>query len=417
MRQNLAAAIAWRYLLAKKSHAAVATITTVSVCAMAIATAAIICVLSVFNGFRASIASRLDTLSPDIMITSAKGKAFNDAERLAARVRALPCVSAATPTLSDNALLICNSQEMPVTVKGVIPKEYASVTSVRGLIEEDFGHYFAEDTHDNQAEGIAAIGVAARIGALPGMQALVFTPRREGRVNMANPGASFLSDSVTIAGVYRTDQSQYDADGLLLPLPMARRLLMRESEASAIEARLAPGVPSKQAMEEIKKSLGGGFIVKDRMMQQEMNFRMVKIEKWVSFMLLGFILTIASFNLISSLSMLVIEKEGALSALRALGMSRRRIGHIFAWESLYVTIAGGVSGLALGLTLCLIQERFGLLKLGGEPGSTIMAAYPVEIQGPDILATMIPVAVIGLCTAAVTAAFAMNRSERPDKKS
>lgn len=221
MAKNLTAAIAWRYLLSKKSHGAVGTISTVSVCAMAIATAAIICVLSVFNGFKEVISEKLDTLSPDIMVTPAKGKVFDHAEELAARLAALPEVELATPTLSDNALVICNNMEMPVTLKGVVPADYARVTAVKSLISKEYGEYI--DTLSGRSGAVPvtlSIGAASRLGAYPSMDALIFAPRREGRVNLANPATSFITDSIHINGVYRSDQQQYDQDGVIIRSPL-----------------------------------------------------------------------------------------------------------------------------------------------------------------------------------------------------
>ena len=272
MNNGLSAAIAWRYLLSKKSYAAVGTISTVSVCAMAIATAAIICVLSVFNGFREVIGGKLDSLSPDLMVSPVKGKVFADADNLADRITQLPGVQVATPTLSDKALLICNSREMPVTLKGVLPDDYAKVTSIRSLIKKDYGEYITEESQANATvqkngsgatpqngsgappqngngtlpppRGVASIGAAARLQTYPGDGGLLFAPRREGRVNLANPAASFYSDSIRISGIYRSDQSQYDEDGLIVPLDLARSLFTYDTEASAIEICLLYTSPS-----------------------------------------------------------------------------------------------------------------------------------------------------------------------------
>lgn len=408
-KSNLDAAIAWRYLLSKKSHGAVGTISTVSMCAMAVATAAIVCVLSVFNGFRDVIASKLDSLSPDVMATPARGKTFADAEKLAADLTRLPEVAVATPTLSDNALVIANGQEMPVKVKGVIPDEYARVTSVRSLIRKDFGSYINDNDPSGPARATIAIGVASRLNAYPEDNMLIFAPRREGRVNLANPASSFISDSIHVTGIYRTDQSQYDEDGIIMPIATVRDLLQYDSEASAIEIKAAPGISDTRAADAVASKLGEGFLVRDRMRQQEMNFRMVSIEKWVSFMLLGFILIIASFNIISSLSMLVIEKEKALATFSAIGMSRKRIGRIFAWESIYVALAGGAAGIVLGLILSLLQQHFGLIKIGGDPAAAVITAYPVRVEALDILVTLAPILAIGLVTAAVTARFTRSR--------
>lgn len=410
MKQDLTAAIAWRYLLSKKSHGAVGTISTVSLCAMAVATAAIVCVLSVFNGFREVIADKLDTLAPDVMVTPAKGKTLAEAEKLAARVAAMPGVETATPTLSDNALVICNSQEMPVKLKGVVPADYARVTEVRSLVDADLGRYLADTVAPSGTiPATIAIGTASRLRAYPGAGMLVFAPKRLGRVNLANPVSSFITDSLSVTGIYRSDQQEYDEDGVIVPIAEARKLLQYDTEASAIEIRLRPGQDGARAAAAIGDRLGPAYVVKDRVRQQEMNFRMISIEKWVSFLLLGFILIIASFNLISSLSMLVIEKEKAIGTFSALGLSRRRIGRIFAWESIYVSLAGGLAGIALGLTLCLLQQHFGLITVSGSPETTIVRAYPVKVLAGDVLATLVPVALIGIATAAITAAFAKSR--------
>lgn len=418
MKRSFTAAIAWRYLISKKSHGAVGTISTVSVCAMAVATAAIICVLSVFNGFRQIIASKLDTLSPDIMITPAQGKVFGNATGLCDSVAVMPEVALATPTLSDNALVICNSQEMPVTLKGVIPGQYARITQIRNMIPDGFGSYIDEQATDlSAAPAVFAVGVASRLQAYPDFGALVFAPRRNGRVNLANPGASFLSDSLVVTGVYRTDQSQYDEDGVIVPLDIVRSLLQYDDEASAIEIKLKPGINAEKAVSEISSRIGPKYVVRDRLRQQEMNFRMISIEKWVSFLLLGFILVIAGFNIISSLSMLVLEKESETSTLAALGLSRKRIGRIFAWESIYVSAAGGIAGVILGLTLCLLQQEFGIIRLGGDPTANILEAYPVQVKALDILVTLAPVMAIGLITAVITAAFARSRVSKSNQNS
>lgn len=418
MRFGLSARIAWRYLITKKSHGAVGTISTVSVCAMAVATAAIICVLSVFNGFKREIGVRLDTLSPDVKVTPASGKTFADAERLAERISGINGVEVATPTLEDNALVIYNGQEMPVKVKGVYPEQYAAVTSIKSLFRENFGSFISGETDDEKSEPEAdyeptpaaiAVGVASRLRAYPESRMLIFAPKREGRVNMANPLNSFLTDSLNVSGVYSAEQSQYDDDGVILHIDAVRRLLQYDTEASAIEVKARQGVDPALLAGDVAAATGKGFVVKDRFRQQEMNFRMVNIEKWVSFLLLGFILLIASFNIISSLSMLVLEKEDALSSFAALGLSRRRIGGIFAWESIYVSLAGGLIGIAVGLALCALQEHFGFIKIGASETVSVLRAYPVEIRAMDVIVTIIPIIAIGAITALITAQFAKSR--------
>lgn len=406
MRFPLPAAIAWRYLRSKKQNGAVSKITTVSVVATAVATAAIVCVLSVFNGFEEVIADRLDTLSPDLLVTPRQGKAFAGADALTERIRSVDGVAFATATLADNALVIANSQELPVKIKGIDPEEYARVTSVRSVIPADYGSYFHAEAEG--PEGVASVGVASRLGLYGGQPMLVFAPRREGRVNMANPAASFVVDSLTVCGIYRCDQQEFDSDGLLAPIGMVRSLLDREGEASAVEVAVTHGQDIDAVAAGIRRVAGEAFEVRNRLEQQSEHFRMVRVEKWISFLLLAFILVIASFNIMSSLSMLVLEKRDHLATLHSLGMTRRQVGRVFAWESLYVCVAGGLAGIVLGVALCVLQRSTGLIKLGGDPTAAIIRAYPVRLEAVDLLWTLLPVLAIAAFTALLTAGFARN---------
>lgn len=412
MRGKPAAWIAWRYLVSKKSHSAVGAISVVSICGMAVATAAIICVLSVFNGFKEVIAERLDTLSPDIMVTPAKGKVFENADSLASVLSGIKGVAIATPTLTDNALTICDSREMPITLKGVNISEYRKITSLDSLIIDRESAAISTDIP--KTEAILSIGTAAGISATPGEKILLFTPIREGRVNLSNPASSFLTDSVTATGVFRTDQSEFDENLVIVDIDIARELLQYDSEASAIEILAAPQTDIESLTERISDKLGTGFIVKDRLRQQEMNFRMISIEKWVTFLLLFFILVIASFNIISSLSMLVIEKEKSVPALRSIGLSLKNIGAVFFWESIFVSAIGGFSGICLGVSLTLLQEHYGLITLQGDPSTLSVQAYPVHMLPSDILITITPILLIGFASAVITASYAKSRARLKD---
>lgn len=407
---NLSAAIAWRYLIAKKTHSAVSAITAVSACGIAVATAAIICVLSVFNGFKSVIAGRLDTLSPDVMVTPAEGKVFASADSIAEVLTSWKEVEIAMPSVLDNALAIYNGHETPVSLKGVDFSRYARLTTVKQLMDTN-SRYPEAPAADLFAASpaVLSIGAAARLGATEGDGILIFAPRREGRVNIANPAASFLTDSVTATGIYQSNQQEYDDNRIIVDINIARDLLQYDDEASAIEILAAKETDPVALASKVEAALGPRFIAKDRLRQQAMNFRMISIEKWVSFLLLFFILVIASFNIISSLSMLVLDKEKSMHTLAALGMSRRRIGHIFAWESIYVTSAGGICGIVLGVALCLLQQHFGFIKLHGNPGDMIVQSYPVEVNAADILLTAAPIMIIGLVTARITAVFGRQR--------
>ena len=381
--KGVAPRIAWRYLISKKSHSAVGAISVVSICGMAIATAAIICVLSVFNGFKQTIADRIDSLISDILITPAKGKVFENADSIALSLAKAPGVTKAEPVLADNALAICNSQEMPVFLKGI--------------------------SGFNESEAHLSIGAAAGLNAAIDDNILLFAPRREGRLNISNPASSFLTDSVRATEIFQTNRNETDENTIITGIETVRDLLQYDSEASSIEITVKPGADIRGIISSLNKSLGDSFIIKDRLEQQEMNFRMISIEKWITFLLLFFILVIASFNIISSLTMLVLDKEKTIGTLRAIGFNRRGIGSIFFWQSIFVTAIGGCVGIILGIGLTLLQQFTGIIHLQGDPETLLVTAYPVQLQGVDILLTMIPLVAIGLITAAITSSFARSR--------
>ena len=404
-KAGLSAAIARRYLISKKSHSAVGAISVVSICGMAVATAAIICVLSVFNGFKGVIGDRVDSLAPDVLVTPAKGKVFSNTDSILSLLSSVSGIRKAIPSLTDNALALHDSREMPVTLKGIDIEAYRSITSLDSLMIDRL------PAPSSDSPGILSIGAASRLSALPGDRILIFTPRRIGRVNLANPASSFLSDSVENIAVFRSDRKEIDENMVIVDIELARELLQYDSEASAIEIQAKQGSDTHALAAEIQSTLGNSFVVKDRMRQQEMNFRMVNIEKWVTFLLLFFILVIASFNIISSLSMLVLEKEKSLSTLAAIGFSGKGIGRIFFWESIYVAGIGGSAGIVLGLILSLFQQHFGFIKIQGDPDSLSVVSYPVTVDPKDIIITIIPIVLIALVTAFITASFARTRAK------
>lgn len=430
----LPARIAWRYLVSKKSHSAVGAISVVSICGIAVATAAIICVLSVFNGFKSVISDRIDTLTPDLMITPSYGKVIANGDSLANAIASIPEVEIAAPSILENALALYEGRETPILLKGIDIDAYNRLTGLDRLIVDRLNGPLSATSVPSSADEemeedilqpsptVLSVGTAARLGASPGAGVLLFAPRREGRVNLANPISSFFRDSVEVRGVYRSNQSDFDDNRVVVGLEVARDLLQYDSESSAVEVKVKDGKSADIVAEKIDRLINsasvsdndpnhpaGKYIIKNRLQQQEMNFRMISIEKWVTFLLLIFILIIASFNIISSLSMLVIEKEKSMSTLRALGMTRGRIASVFRWESVYVTLIGGIAGLAIGLGLCFLQQTCGLIRLQGDPGSLVIRAYPVLVDPLDILITLIPLFLIGLATALVTGAFARNR--------
>lgn len=409
MKSNIPLIIALRYLFGKKSHSAVNAIAIVSVAGVAVATAAVVCVLSVFNGFQTVLTERLDTLSPDIIVTPREGKTIADGDSLAAEISKIKGVAVATPTLTDNALGFYNGRETPITLKGVVAEEYSKVTSIDSLL-------IAGGTPLNQSEasnpGLLSIGLAYKLSMFDYSHPLmVFAPKRTGRFNPANPAAAFVMDSVYVADVFQSLQDTYDENCVFTDIAFVRDLLLYDREATAIEIKASPEANPGRLTGEIATRIGNGYIVKDRLMQQDVNFRMVQIEKWMTFLLLFFILVIASFNIVSTLSMLVLEKQDSMRTMSAIGMHRGQIASVFRWESILVSLFGAAVGLLLGAILCLLQEKFGFITIanGGVEGTAM--AYPVKLKVTDLLVTLVPIALITAVCACVAGRFAKSRMQ------
>ncbi|MDE5846500.1 MAG: ABC transporter permease [Muribaculaceae bacterium] len=407
MTNNIPFIIALRYLFAKKSHSAVNAIALVSVAGVAVATAAVVCVLSVFNGFQAVLTERMDTLSPDFMVTPREGKTIANGDSLAAEIGRIKGVETATPTLTDNALGFFGGRETPITLKGVVPEQYSKVTAIDSLLIGG-GTTLRDATSANPA--LLSIGLAYKLSMFDYTQPLmVFAPKRTGRFNPANPAAAFVMDSVYVADVFQSLQDTYDENCLFTDISLVRDLLLYDREATAIEIKAAAGADTGALLDRISRQVGDRYEVKDRLMQQQLNFRMVQIEKWMTFLLLFFILVIASFNIVSTLSMLVLEKQDSMRTLSAMGMSRRQIASVFRWESVLVSLFGAIAGLALGAALCLLQEKFGFITIANGGVDEAAMAYPVRLEGMDLLITLAPIAAITAICAWVAGSFANSR--------
>lgn len=398
--------IACRYLVSKKGHQAVNIISIVAVGGVVVATAALICVLSVFNGFRGLIMGKLAMLDPQIAITATLGKTINDADSVIEVVSALPGVERAVPVIEDQALAIYAQLQMPVRLKGV-PDDYNTMNLMDSVIVD--GQWKLRDQVSRYA--VAGAGPAVRLMVRPDFLGMVrlYAPQRQGRVNIANPMGAFRQDSLFVSGIFQLQQNSYDADLIYVPLEMARELFDYETEATQVEVKLAPGANEQEAMSAISHALGNSYQVKNRLMQQREAYRLVNIEKWMAFLLLAFILVIATFNVISTLSLLIIEKDDSIATLRALGANDRQISRIFVLQGWLITLVGAMTGVVIGLLLCLGQQRFGWLRLSGDPANMIINAYPVEVQWTDVLITFALVAAVGLLTSMVTALIMRRR--------
>lgn len=398
--------IAWRYLVSKKGHQAVNIISIVAVCGVVVSTAALICVLSVFNGFRGLIMGRLAMLDPEIAITATMGKTINDGDSVIDVVSAIPGVERAVPVVVDQALAIYAQMQMPVRLKGV-PDDYDTMNDMDSVIVD--GEWKLRDQVSRYA--VIGAGPAVRLMVRPGFLGMVnlYAPQRQGKVNIANPMGAFRHDSLFVSAIFQLQQNSYDADLIYVPLDMAKELFDYETEATQIEVKLAPSANEQQVMNGISKALGNGYQVKNRLMQQREAYRLVNIEKWMAFLLLAFILVIATFNVISTLSLLIIEKDESIATLRALGANDRQISRIFVLQGWLITLVGAITGVVIGLILCLCQQQFGWLRLSGDPANMIISAYPVEVQWTDVFFTLALVAAVGLLTSMVTALIMRRR--------
>lgn len=394
--------IAIRYLFSKKTHNAVNVISLISLAGVAVATMAIVCVLSVFNGFSDLSAAHLSLLDPDLKITPLEGKSISSVDSLIYEIEQIDGVDVAIPTIEEQALAIYGDRQMPVMIKGV-PSEYENTTDIKSIVID--GDFCLTDSIASYAT--LSVGAAIGLGATPSFYRYlgIYMPKREGRVNVANPMTAFRSDSLIVAAVYQVAQAEYDTDMVMLPFDNAARLLDYDDEATAIEVKLKSSANLSKVTPQMQTILGDGFVVKDRLRQQEQSFRMIEIEKWITFLMLAFILIIASFNIISTLSMLVIEKSENIYTLHSLGATSTMISRIFMLEGWLISIVGGIAGIIIGVILTLAQQWGGFIKLSGDPSALSIDHYPVRLDVMDLFVVMGLVIVIGFFTAQITALF------------
>lgn len=413
---RLALRIASRYLLSKKSHSAINIISIISVCGVAIITAALICTLSVYNGFSQLIGSLLSDIQPEIKILPASGKTIDGTLEVWDEIAAWDDVAYITPVIEETALAVYDRQQ-PVTVKGIPDSYNQGIPLIKTIITGDFTLQSDATQHEiaMTSEGfklrdeitsyaIMGAGVAMHIeaGANYSRPIELYAPRRYGRVNLANPSNSFVSQRFYVSSVFFTNQAQYDDNLVYIPLEDARTLFDYPTEASAYEICTAHSTSAQQLIKRLQKHLGDEYIIQDRLMQNGESFRWIQIEKWITFLILAFILLIATFNIVGSLSMLIVDKQDDIATLRKLGANDNLITNIFMAEGWLITMSGALSGLLIGVILCWVQQEFGLLQLGNS-GTFIVDAYPVQLQWSDTIIVTTIVLLLGAITAGYTA--------------
>jgi lipoprotein-releasing system permease protein len=392
---NLPFFVARRYLISKKSHNIINLISGISMVGVAVGTAALIIVLSVFNGFESVVVSLFSVFDPDIEITVVQGKTFHSNEIHGDEIRALPGVIKYTEVVEENALLYYKNQQYLATIKGV-----DSLFQVNSPISDSLlvtGNMILQD--DSLDFAIPGYGIAYFLNVdmnAPDNLISVYIPKRMGSIT-GLPQESFSNELIRPSAIFSVQQD-FDDKYMLVPLRFARRLLDYTDEVTGVELRLAKGADAAHIQEKVASIAGPAFRIQNRFQQQEVLYKIMKSEKWAVFLILTFILIVASFNVIGSLTMLILDKQKDIGILRSLGARDAVIKQIFFFEGLLITLSGALTGLILGLAVCFLQEKFGLIKLQGG-GSFIISAYPVKMIATDFLYVFLTIALIGTAAA------------------
>lgn len=387
---NFSLYIAKRYLFSRKSHNAINIVTLISVCGVAVGTMALVCVLSVFNGFQTVIEGLFCSFDPQLKIEAVEGKVFNPAE-IDSLIAGIEGIENTCDILQENALLQFRDKQMPVVVKGV-PDNYTEVNDIKDILFR--GEFTTRDRSFNTAVG--GIGLVQNIGCAVHLVTPIYlyAPKREGKISMARPDESFRKERVFYAGSFMVKQEKYDNNMIIVSLDVARNLFGYDDEVSAKEIRLRQESNERKVKKRIQAVIGDRYRVLDRYEQQEDFFRMMQVEKWITYLILTFILMIAIFNIIGSLSMLMIEKKDDMAVLSSLGATRQMIFRSFLFEGTLISLTGVIAGIAIGLVLCWIQIEFGIISLGSGSGF-IVNAYPVDVRISDLIIIFFTVTILG----------------------
>ena len=394
--------IARRYLFSKKSTHAINIISGVSVIGVAIATMALIVTLSVFNGFHDLVASFFTAFDPQLKVVPVKGKTAPVDDPILMQIRQLPQIEVAMESLEDQALAVYNQHQAMVTIKGV-EDNFNKLTHIVEILED--GDTLLSNNIDKYVLHAADMNygiVGIRVGEILGtgyefygtMQ--IYAPQREGQLNMADPSQGFTVDELYSPGaLFCVRQGKYDGKYIITHIDFARNLFDQEGRLSSLELRLKKGSDFDAVKQQIQQIAGDRYRVLDRYEQQDDTFKIMKIEKLIAYIFLTFILIVASFNIIGSLSMLIIDKKDDVVTLRNLGASDKQIVRIFLFEGRMISAIGAVVGIALGLLLCWIQQTYGVVALGPSSDSFVVNAYPVSVHPWDVVLVFLTVLAVG----------------------
>lgn len=398
--------IANRYLIGKKSQNLINIITWISIVGIGVGSFALIVVLSAFNGLEQVISSMNNRLTPDIQVAPVKGKTLDLTAFPLGKIKEMPGVAHVIPTLTEDALFRADDKQHIGQVKGV-GVEYQEIDRMHDVVYGDNGMLLSEG---ERRFAIPGTGVAWRLGINaynPYAMLRVYVPKR-GNASQMSLENGFNADVLTVQSVFVTQQ-EVDEKLVLVPFEWLSDLLEYKDKASNVELFLSPKADVAKIKKEVKSLLGDSFIVKDQQEQQETLYKIMRSEKWAVYVILTFILILATFNVVGSLSMLMIDKRKDTEILRAIGADHSLIQKIFMNEGLLISVAGGVIGLLLGIVVVLMQQRYGFVKFGGG-GNYIVDAYPVMLKLKDVLLIFVTIFVVGCTSAFLTVRHAMRRN-------
>lgn len=369
----------------------------ISVIGVAVATMALIIVLSVFNGFHDLVASFFTNFNPQLEVRPVTGKTAPADDPILTQLRQLPEIDIVTECVEDQALAIYHERQAMVTVKGV-EDNFAELTHINDILYGD-GQFQLHAA--NLQYGILGIRLAQELGTGARFPDFlnIYAPRREGQLDMANPADGFVVDSLISPGVvFSVHQGKYDKNYILTSISFARLLFDQQGMISSLEIRLKDGSDINKVKSHMREIVGDKYTISDRYEQQAETFNIMQIEKLIAYIFLTFILVVACFNIIGSLSMLIIDKREDISTLRSLGADDKLITSIFLFEGRLISAIGAVIGIVLGLLLCWLQQTYGFVTLGETSGQFIINAYPVSVHYIDVLIVFITVVLVGWLT-------------------
>ena len=391
--------IARRYVFSKKSTNAINVISAISVVGVAVGTMALVIVLSVFNGFHDLVASFFTNFDPQIELVPTQGKTAPADDPLLDKIRQMPQVSVHTDVLEDQGLAVYGDRQQMVTVMGV-DDNFTQLTNISDILYGD-GEFTLQAA--NLFYAIPGIRLAQDMGLGARFDGYLklYAPVRRGQItDLEDPSEGFVVDSLISPGVvFAVNQAKYDRDHIICSIGFARRLFDQDGMLSSLQIRLKPGSDLAAVKKQMREIVGSKYRVLDRFEQQSDTFNIMQIEKVLAYVFLTFILMVACFNIISSLSMLIIDKKADAATLRNLGATDRQIRSIFLLEGRIISAIGAVVGILLGLLLCWLQQEFGLVHMGDSAGSFVVNAYPVSVHYDDVAVVFVTVLLIGWAAA------------------